>query len=73
MSIIFNIFQQRGKYFDKPESLLTSTVGSVQRHVNKCEQRIIPELNGIILLKLRHEYKRKMIQNGSEINAQEKL
>ena len=28
----------------------------VQKHVNKCEQRIIPELNGIILLELRHEW-----------------
>jgi len=27
-----------------------------KKHVNKCEQRIIPELNGIILLKLRHEW-----------------
>jgi len=27
-----------------------------QKHVNKCELRIIPELNGIILLKLRHEW-----------------
>ena len=31
------------------------SVEPVQKHVNKCEQRIIPELNGIILLKLRHE------------------
>jgi len=31
------------------------SVGPVQKHVNKCGQRIIPELNGIILLKLRHE------------------
>jgi len=31
------------------------SVELVQKHVNKCEQRIIPELNGIILLKLRHE------------------
>ena len=27
----------------------------VQKHVNKGEQRIIPELNCIILLQLRHE------------------
>ena len=26
------------------------SVEPVQKHVNKCEQRIIPELNGIILL-----------------------
>ena len=32
------------------------SVEPVQKHVNKCEQRIIPELNGIILLKLRHEW-----------------
>ena len=30
-------------------------VEPIQKHVNKCEQRIIPELNCIILLKLRHE------------------
>ena len=57
-------------------------VEPVQKHVNKCEQRIIPELNGIILLKLCHESislsqkepdKRKMIQNGSDINTQEEL
>jgi len=29
---------------------------SIQKHVNKCEQRIDPELNGIILLKLYHEW-----------------
>ena len=29
---------------------------SVRKHVNKCEQRIIPELNGIIMLKLRYEW-----------------
>ena len=58
----------------------------VQKHVEKCKQRTISELNGIILLKLRYEwhttlsvwarkerYKRKMIKNGSEINAHEKL
>ena len=28
------------------------SVEPTQKHVNKCEQRIIPELNGIILLKL---------------------
>jgi hypothetical protein len=28
----------------------------VQKHVNKCEQKIIPELYGIILLKLHHEW-----------------
>jgi len=32
------------------------SVEPVQKHVNKREQRIIPELNGIILLKLRHEW-----------------
>ena len=32
------------------------SVEPVQKHVNKCEQIIIPELNGIILLKLRHEW-----------------
>jgi hypothetical protein len=31
------------------------SVEPIQKHVNKCEQRIIPELNGIILLKLHHE------------------
>ena len=31
------------------------SVEPIQKHVNKCEERIIPELNGIILLKLRHE------------------
>ena len=31
------------------------SVELVQKHVNKCEQRIIPEKNAIILLKLRHE------------------
>ena len=31
-------------------------VEPVQSHVNKCEQRIIPEQNAIILLKLRHEW-----------------
>ena len=31
------------------------SVEPVQKHVNKCEQRIIPELNNTILLKLRHE------------------
>jgi len=32
------------------------SVEPIQKHVNKCELRIIPELNGIILLKLRHEW-----------------
>jgi len=32
------------------------SVEPVQKHVNKCEQRVIPELNGIILLKLHHEW-----------------
>jgi len=32
------------------------SVEPVQKHVNKCEQRIIPELNDIILLKLDHEW-----------------
>ena len=32
------------------------SVEPVQNHVNKCEQRIIPEFNTIILLKLRHEW-----------------
>jgi len=31
------------------------SVEPVQKHVNKCEQRIIPEQNAIILLKLHHE------------------
>jgi len=31
------------------------SVEPIQKHVNKCEQRIIPEINGIILLKLCHE------------------
>jgi len=29
-------------------------VEPVQQHVNKCGRRIIPELNGIILLKIYH-------------------
>ena len=33
------------------------SVEPVKKHVNKCEQRIIPELNGIIVLKLRHEWR----------------
>jgi len=62
------------------------SVQPMQKGVNKCEQRIIPEHNAIVLLQLGHEwhttisfwarkkpYKRKMIQNGSDINAQEKL
>jgi len=62
------------------------SVVPIQKHVSKCEQILIPQLNGIILLKLRHEWhttniilsqkepdKRKMIQNGLKINAQEKL
>ena len=32
------------------------SVDPVQKHVNKCEQRIIPELNDSILVKLRHEW-----------------
>jgi len=33
------------------------SVEPVQKHVNKCEQRIIPELNNIILLNLyRQQY-----------------
>jgi len=32
------------------------SVEPVQKHVNKGEQRIIPDLNGIILLKLHHEW-----------------
>jgi len=32
------------------------SVEPVQKHENKCEQRIIPDLNDIILLKLRHEW-----------------
>ena len=31
------------------------SVEPVEKHVNKCEQRIIPEHNAIIKLKLRHE------------------
>ena len=31
-------------------------VEPVQKHVNKCEQRIISEHNAIILLRLRHEW-----------------
>ena len=30
------------------------SVEPVQKHVNKCEQRIIPEQNATALLKLRH-------------------
>ena len=45
------------------------SVEPVQKHVNKCEQRIIPELN--ISLSQKEPYKRKM--NGSDINTQEKL
>ena len=32
------------------------SVDPVQNRVNKCELRIIPEHNAIILLKLRHEW-----------------
>jgi len=32
------------------------SVEQVQKHVNKCEQRIIPEHNATGLLKLRHEW-----------------
>ena len=32
------------------------SVEPIHKHVNKCEQRIIPELNSIIYLKLRHEW-----------------
>ena len=56
------------------------SVDPIQKHVNKYEQRIIPEHNAIILLNYvmlslsqKEPDKRKMIQNGSEINAQEKL
>ena len=57
----------------------------IKKHVNKCrEQRIIPELNGIIFitswilynhisLSQKEPYLRKMVKNGSEINAEEKL
>ena len=31
------------------------SVEPIQKHINKCEQRIIPEPNAIILLKLRHD------------------
>ena len=31
------------------------SVELIQKHINKCEQRIIQELNGVILLKLRNE------------------
>jgi len=51
---------------DKDRKLLNADVTSthpvnlksvepVQKHVNKCEQRIIPEHNTTVLLKLRHE------------------
>jgi len=55
-----------------------------QKHV-KCEQRIIPEHNAIILLKLswmtynhislnrKEPDERKMIKNGSDINAPQTL
>ena len=32
-----------------------NSVEPLPKHVNQCEQIIIPELNDIILLKLRHE------------------
>jgi len=60
-------------------------VEPVKKHVNKCGHRIILELNGVILLKLRNEWHttisvwarrnltRGMFQNGSEIYAQDKL
>ena len=40
---------------DKEWELLNA-VEPVQKHVNKCEQSIVPENNAIILLKLRHEW-----------------
>jgi len=51
---------------DKDRKLLNADVTStqqfdrksverLQKHVNKCEQRIIPEQTAIILLNLRHE------------------
>ena len=56
-----------------------------QKHVNKCEQRIIPEQNAIILLNYvmhgiqPHQFEpdgtwqKEDDSNGSEINVQEKL
>ena len=38
------------------QQLDQKSVEPIQKHVNKCEQRIIPEHNAIILLKLRHEW-----------------
>jgi len=32
------------------------SVEPIQKHVNKCEQRIVPERNATALLKLRHEW-----------------
>ena len=60
------------------------SVEPVQKQVNKCEQRIIPEYICVVKITSSMTYnhislsqkeadKRKMIQNGSDINAQEKL
>jgi len=54
------------------------SVEPIQKHVNKYEQRMIPELNGIkitswmtydrISLSQKEPYNMKMIQNNSDIN-----
>jgi len=48
------------------------SVEPVQKHVNKCEQRIILETYNHVSLSQEPD-KRKMIQNSLEIYAQEKL
>jgi len=77
------IFEAR-RWPEAPEfwSYFSVSVEPIQKHVNKCEQRIIPELIGIIVkitswiiynhinLSQKETYERKMIQDGSDINAQ---
>ena len=60
-------------------------VEPIEKHVNKCKQRIIPEHNAIILLKLYHEWHTTISVWGgrnlrwgrwikmADINAQEQL
>ena len=38
------------------QAIWVKSVEPVQNNVNKCEQRIIPEQNTLILLKLHHEW-----------------
>ena len=47
------------------------SVEPIQKHVNKCELRIIPELNAIILLKLSHKWHTTIYQLEPEGILQE--